>query len=24
MVKIGELIKAGFAKGKGFLMKSLD
>ena len=24
LVKIGELIKAGFAKGKGFLMKSLD
>ena len=24
LVKIGELIKAGFAKGKGFLVKSLD
>ena len=24
LVKIGELIKAGFAKGKGFLIKSLD
>ena len=24
LVKIGELIKAGFTKGKGFLMKSLD
>ena len=23
LVKIGELIKAGFAKGKGFLIKSL-
>ena len=24
LVKIGELIKVGFAKGKGFLIKSLD